>query len=47
MQCCVDNCEIEAIDALFTSARSRGRLSEIDEAKYRAKTRELKKGQAA
>ena len=46
MQCCVDNCEIEAIDALFTSARSRGRLSEIDEAKYRAKTRELKRAAA-
>lgn len=47
MQCSVDNCEREAIDALFTSARSRGRLSEIDEAKYRAKTRELKRGDAA
>ncbi len=46
MQCSVDNCEREAIDALFTSARSRGRLSEIDEATYQAKTRELKRAAA-
>lgn len=37
----------DPIDALFTPARSRGRLSEVNEVEYRAKTRELKKGQAA
>ena len=37
----------DPIDALFTPSRSRGRLSEINVAEYRAKTRELKKGEAA
>ncbi|UNM17293.1 HNH endonuclease [Pseudomonas sp. ArH3a] len=36
----------DPIDALFTPPRSRGRLSEIDEAEYRAKTKELKRAAA-